>query len=266
MPTAAQENPFAPPVADARPVRRPGEGDPFARDRFLLKQKLIAINERYRVLDEDGADLLWVRRKQRFLANLGVALLAVVGIIAGLVLGVAVGGAGGFALGAVVVAGALFGAIALSPLRHIEICADPDHRQILLRATQDNRFAFPTARFSLCEASGAVVCRFRKNVLWNLVRRRWYIDAPDGSLLWLVKEDSVLKAILRRIAPDIVKVLLRTNFVFLAPGSERVVGLFNRKLAIRDHYVIDLGADPGRQLDRRIAVAMGVLLDTGERR
>jgi hypothetical protein len=42
--------------------------------------------------------------------------------------------------------------------------------------------------------------------------------------------------------------------------------VLNRKLAIRDHYVLDLGEDPQRQLDRRIAIAAGVLLDTGEKR
>jgi len=30
--------------------------------------------------------------------------------------------------------------------------------------------------------------------------------------------------------------------------------------------VLDLTGDPGRTLDRRVALAMGVMLDTGERR
>jgi hypothetical protein len=45
-----------------------------------------------------------------------------------------------------------------------------------------------------------------------------------------------------------------------------VIGEFNRKFTILDRYVLDLTADPGRNLDRRIALALGVMLDTGERR
>jgi hypothetical protein len=44
------------------------------------------------------------------------------------------------------------------------------------------------------------------------------------------------------------------------------VGEFNRKFTILDRYVLDLSRDSARALDRRVAVAMGVMLDTGERR
>jgi len=33
-----------------------------------------------------------------------------------------------------------------------------------------------------------------------------------------------------------------------------------------DRYVLDLKADRARELDRRVALALGVMLDTGERR
>ena len=44
------------------------------------------------------------------------------------------------------------------------------------------------------------------------------------------------------------------------------LGEFNRKLTLFDRYVLDLSADPTRSLDRRIALAMGVMLDTGDGR
>src|SRR2546422_10589484 len=49
-------------------------------------------------------------------------------------------------------------------------------------------------------------------------------------------------------------------------GSEDVVGEFNRKFRLLDRYVLDLKADGARTLDRRVALALGVMLDTGERR
>jgi len=33
-----------------------------------------------------------------------------------------------------------------------------------------------------------------------------------------------------------------------------------------DEYVLDLRNDPDRYLDRRLALALGVMLDTGEKR
>jgi hypothetical protein len=62
--------------------------------------------------------------------------------------------------------------------------------------------------------------------------------------------------------------LLRTNYVIVRGSSadgDRL-GEFNRKLTLFDRYVLDLSADPTRSLDRRIALAMGVLLDTGDGR
>jgi uncharacterized protein YxjI len=58
--------------------------------------------------------------------------------------------------------------------------------------------------------------------------------------------------------------LMRTNFIFLR--GKDVIGEFNRKFTIRDRYVLDLTADHQRTLDRRIAIALGVMLDTGEHR
>jgi hypothetical protein len=80
-----------------------------------------------------------------------------------------------------------------------------------------------------------------------------------------VQEDSWMFALLRRFAPDWIAVFLRTNFIFSASDGKKL-GEFNRKLSFRDSYVLDMTADPQRTIDRRIAVAMGVLLDTGERR
>jgi len=40
----------------------------------------------------------------------------------------------------------------------------------------------------------------------------------------------------------------------------------NRKFTILDRYVLDLTVDKEHRLDRRIALALGILLDTGERR
>ena len=60
--------------------------------------------------------------------------------------------------------------------------------------------------------------------------------------------------------------LLRTNFIIVQGDSDRVIGEFNRNFTILDRYVLDMSADQQHILDRRIAIAIGIILDTGERR
>lgn len=265
-------NPYAAPRSDRR---EPGAeavsaAGIFDRDKYLLKQKLIAISEKYFVYGEQDEVLLHVKRPARVLAHLLNLFVIVLGVLvamgaaAGLiiaeqpVLGVIVGG--------VLLVAAIALGVRLSPLRHLEFRAGGPEGRILLSISQDNRWTIPHFWFTLRDGDGAVLARFQKNIFWNLFRRRWYVHAPDGSLAFLVKEDSVLKSILRRMAPDIIAAFMRTNFVFLEADGQQRLGAFNRKLSFRDNYVIDLGADTERSLDRRIAVAAAVLLDTGERR
>ena len=53
--------------------------------------------------------------------------------------------------------------------------------------------------------------------------------------------------------------------VRLDEESQRVVtehlGDFTRALGIRDRYTLDLSGDPGRTVDRRLAIALGIALN-----
>jgi len=91
------------------------------------------------------------------------------------------------------------------------------------------------------------------------------VYGPDKRLLFIAKEDSVILSLLRRFLGPLFG-LLRTNFIILRPDSEEVIGEFKRKFTILDRYVLDMSGDPQRLMDRRVALALGVMLDTGERR
>ena len=54
------------------------------------------------------------------------------------------------------------------------------------------------------------------------------------------------------------------NFDILV--DDQVVGMMNRKFQLRDRYVLDLSGDHERKLDRRVAVALAVGLDTLQNR
>lgn len=251
----------------------------FRRDRFLLRQKHLAISEKYYVNDEEGNPIMFVQRPARLARN----LLAIFGALfaAGLwvILMVVLAGAvssmlseearrsaeGAFALlGLLGLFPVMIATLAtLSPKRHVTFYRDESKAEKLLEVLQDKKFYFLTATYTVCDAAGQVLARLRKNYLHNIFRKRWSCEDHHGREICVAKEDSILLSLLRRVLGPFFG-LLRANFVLLR--AEQMIGEFNRKFTILDRYVLDLSADPQHTFDRRIAIALGVMLDTGERR
>lgn len=266
-----------------RPARAPAasvttavaEGDPvFDRDIFLLRQQLLKISEKYDVGDEAGNKLVFVERPAHFLRNLG-ALLVAAAIFFGGIIGLSALPASTTAnpimawvvvIGMIIaVVGALAAGITLSAKRHVTFYRDESKREKLLDVLQEKKFQPIMMTYTVRDARGRRLARFGKNILFNVIRKRWYVWGPNGELQFLAKEDSVILSLLRRLIGPLFG-LLRTNFIFLPAGSEDVIGEFKRKFTILDRYVLDMSADPEQRMDRRVALALGVMLDTGERR
>jgi uncharacterized protein YxjI len=266
-----------------RENRVPGRGLPtqvqadpvFDRDLFLLRQQMLRISEKYDVGDEQGRNIIYIERPAHLLRNLGAVLAALVawGVVFGgfaaaadqtpvqsaargilTILGTVLAFVAAFAVG-----------IPLSAKRHVTFYRDGSKRDRLLEVLQDKKFQPITMTYTVRDFRGQPLARLAKNWLWNLLRKRWYVYAPDDRLLYLAKEDSVILSLLRRFLGPLFGVL-RTNFIILRPDSEDVIGEFKRKFTILDRYVLDMSADPQRTMDRRVALALGVMLDTGERR
>jgi uncharacterized protein YxjI len=256
-------------------VPRTPQADPvFDRDVFLLRQQLMRISDLYDVADEQGKKIVFVERPAHVLQNLG-ALLA----------GFAAGGLVAFGFGVLseatkgtalenvfgvlaligFVVGLLVVAVGLSAKRHVTFYRDQTKGDKLLDVLQDRKWQPITATYTVRDRAGRTLALLWKNYLYNVVRKRWYVKAADGTTSYVAKEDSMILSLLRRMLGPLFG-LLRTNFVILRAESEDVVGEFNRKLTILDRYVLDLKADRSRAFDRRVALALGVMLDTGERR
>ena len=255
----------------------PRLGDPaFARDKFLLRQKHFAISEKYFVWDEQGRTILYVVRPAHLFRNVlaafagfmaGLVTLIVAFIVAG-ALGDAINDAVGTIFGILGLFAAGIAAIAvgatLSKKRHVLFYRDESQHELLLEVKQDQKFVLFNATFTLVDAAGQMLGRFQKNYIYNIFRKRWRFFSPEGILQYVAKEDSIILSLLRRLLGPLFG-LLRTNYIIL-DADERIVGEFNRKLTLLDRYVLDLSQDRARSLDRRVAVALGVMLDTGERR
>jgi len=254
------------PESDADPI--------FGRDVFLLRQQMLRINERYAVSDESGNPILFVERPAHFFRN----LLAVVGsfLAAGAwVMGLASAadalgrGPVSNVIGFVGILGFfpvfIIAGMKLSKKRHVSFYTGEDKSVCVLEILQDQKLHFINATFTVLGADGTVLANFRKNYLFNLIRRKWDVMDQDGKVIWVAREDSIILSLVRRVVPYMA-LLIRTNFIFQPAGRDTVVGEFRRKMTIRDRYVLDLKADRTRAFDRRVAVALGVMLDTGERR
>jgi hypothetical protein len=242
----------------------------FDRDVFLLRERVLTITSKYEVLADDGTPILYVERPT-YPVRTVLAYLA--GVVAGaVVLGTTASAAGertvdaviallGWALG---IAAFVIVSMSVRPRRHVTVYRDESRQAPLLRVLQDQRLAVLVRTYTVTLPDGTPLARLRKNYMHNVLRKRWSIAGPDGALLVLAVEDSVVLSLLRRVLGTFFG-FLRTNFLFVGPGGE-VLGEFNRKFTLLDRYVLDLTADPDRTFDRRLALAAGVMLDTGERR
>jgi hypothetical protein len=266
------------------PYLAPGVGA-FDRDRFLLRQRVIAINETYDVADEAGGSILFVQRRTYPLLTILVAVLSVASFA------LIAGGAfsamasyfkrSGFSEDTKVIIALVVLAIVITlsvasfillyslifPKRHTDFYTDSTRTNLLCRILQERKIMLLVSTFTLVDNSDQPLARFRRNNFLALFRKHWQVFTPEGAPLAVAKEDSILLSMLRRLFGPMFG-LLRTNYVLHRGDGkdESVFGEFNRKLTLFDRYLLDLSGDPARQFDRRTCLALGVLLDTGDRR
>ena len=258
-------------LASAPRPPAPGVDPAFDRDVFLLRERVFTIRSKYEVLAENGTPILYVERPTYPVRTLFAYFVALIASLtaARWILGPFPedGGGGllvlvGFPLVAFVF---LVVSMSLRPRRHVTIYRDDSRRETLLRVLQNQRVAVLTRTYTVVTPSGEPLATLRKTYLDNIVRKRWYVATPGGEPIAMAIEDSIVLSLLRRVL-GVFLGFLRTNFLLVRGSDEAVLGEFNRKFTLFDRYVLDLSADPDRAFDRRLALALGVMLDTGERR
>jgi uncharacterized protein YxjI len=146
--------------------------------------------------------------------------------------------------------------------RHIYVYTDKSQQQLLITVKQDRIIEFINRHFTALDEQGKVIGRFRRKNIISILRRTWHILDADGRKIGDAIEDSWGKSLFRRFGP--LGKYLKTDFIIHI--GDRLVGKYIRRWTIFDKYVFDLTMDSGRSFDRRLAVALGVLLDTAEGR
>jgi hypothetical protein len=102
----------------------------------------------------------------------------------------------------------------------------------------------------------------------SLIRTTWHVSGPMEEEVALARERSTAGAVARRLVDFVpyvgAYIPIPYNFEILHNGD--VIGGMDRKFKVRDQYLLDLSGDREKKLDRRLAIALAVGLDTLQNR
>jgi hypothetical protein len=149
----------------------------------------------------------------------------------------------------------------------IRFYADEQQTQELFRIKARSMLDFGGSRYDVLEGEQRIGLLWHK-LRESLIRTTWHVGGPDEQELAVARERSTAGAVARRVV-DFVPyvggyVPIPYNFEILIDGEQ--VGGLDRKFKVRDEYLLDLSGDRERRLDRRLAIALAVGLDTLQNR
>jgi uncharacterized protein YxjI len=148
----------------------------------------------------------------------------------------------------------------------IRFYTDESKTQELLRIKARQAFD-PRATYDVTDDLGNKIGAIQKVFGASLLRSTYRILGKDGEELAITTEKSMPIALLRRAVGfipyiDNISDWLPIPYHFVFKDGEKVIGQNTRQtFKIRDNYTIDMTADPGRILDRRLVLAIAVGMD-----
>ena len=146
--------------------------------------------------------------------------------------------------------------------------ADEEETQELFRI-KARRMIEIGGNYDVTAADGQKIGVLQKVFGKSLFRSTWRMLGPDDQELATAQERSLFLAVARRLV-DFVPYVgewipIPYNFEINDSEGKRIGGM-DRKFQIRDKYVLDLSDDHERVLDRRLAIALAIGLDTLQNR
>jgi hypothetical protein len=156
----------------------------------------------------------------------------------------------------------------LAVKEHIRFCADENETDELFHIQAQTWLDTGGSRYDVVDARDGKIGLLHHVFGKSLLRTTWNVLNAAGEEVAVARERSQAMAILRRgidFVPDIGGLIpIPYNFDILV--GEVVVGRMDRKFQLRDRYVLDLTGDSDRKLDRRLAIALAIGLDTLQNR
>jgi uncharacterized protein YxjI len=148
----------------------------------------------------------------------------------------------------------------------IRFYTDASKTQELLRIKARQRFD-PRATYDVTDDLGAKVGAIQKVFGTSLFRSTYRILDAAGAEVAITTEKSLGIALFRRLVGfipyvDNVADWLPIPYHFIFKHGEQIIGENTRQMfKIRDNYHIDMTADSGHILDRRLVLAIAVGMD-----
>ena len=149
----------------------------------------------------------------------------------------------------------------------IRFYADEGETQEIFRIAARSMFDTGGSRYDVVAAGGERIGVLH-HLFKSIIRTTWSVQDGNEQEVAVARERSQVGAIVRRVidfVPDVGGMIpIPYNFDILV--GDDVVGRMDRKFKLRDQYVLDLSGDHEKQLDRRLAIALAVGLDTLQNR
>ena len=151
---------------------------------------------------------------------------------------------------------------------HIKFFADEAETQELFHIQGQSFLDTGGSRYDVVDAGEGKIGVLHHAFGKSLLRSTWNVSNALGEEVAVARERSQVTALLRRaidFVPDVGGLIpIPYNFDLL--HGEQVIGKMDRKFQLRDRYVLDLSGDTGKLLDRRLAIALAIGLDTLQNR
>lgn len=112
--------------------------------------------------------------------------------------------------------------------------------------------------------SGAAVGGLRRKGLRSLARDKWLLLDPQGQEIGMIQEDRLSLALIRRWVRFLALLLPQRYTVSIEGQPAAFIKQHFNPFVLK--YTLDLSQDYEKKLDRRLAIAAGILLCAIERR
>ncbi len=141
----------------------------------------------------------------------------------------------------------------------IRIYKTKNMNQELFRIKQEEILDFSGTFEVIDSRTNQTVGFLKRKGFKSIAKDEWILLDPQKREIGRVKEDSALKALLRRTILSFLPYKYKISY----QGQQ--VGKFKEKFTlIRDVYNLDMTNDPNFQVDRRLLLAISICLDAIE--
>ena len=141
----------------------------------------------------------------------------------------------------------------------IRIYTDQNMNTEMMKIKQEQIIDFSGSYQVMDSQSGELIGILKRKGLKSMIKDEWLILDKNRQEVGMIKERGGASWFIRRFLisslPYKYDILLRGNPVGMVTEKFQIIG---------DTYYVDLNQDPNRTMDRRLAIAAGLMMDIGE--